>query len=144
MLKRLFDWASYKEPEASAPSAEQSAVALLYMLAKSDQEVANVEIDTIRSAALSLGLAPDEIDLTLTEAEQMAEQATSVYEFTQGMSEYMPYEWRVKLIELLWQVAYADERIDKYEEHLIRRVCDLLYVSHSEFIKRRNIVRDGN
>ena len=113
------------------------------MLAKSDQDVANIEIDTIRSAALSLGLAPDQLDKTLAEAEQMADKATSVYEFTQGMSEHMPYEWRVELIELLWQVAYADERIDKYEEHLIRRVCDLLYVSHSEFIKRRNSVRDG-
>lgn len=144
MLKRLFDWASYKEPEASVPSPEQSAIALLYMLAKSDQDVANIEIETIRSAALSLGLEPGELDQTLAEAEQMADQATSVFEFTQGMSEHMPYEWRVELIELLWQVAYADERIDKYEEHLIRRVCDLLYVSHSEFIKRRNNVRDGD
>ena len=58
--------------------------------------------------------------------------------------EYHDVEWgvpvyddKVQLITSLWKVAYADGDLDKYEEHLIRRVADLLYVPHDAFIRAK-------
>ena len=46
------------------------------------------------------------------------------------------------LIHNMWEVAYADGHIDRYEEHLIRKVADLLYLSHVDFIKSKVNARD--
>jgi uncharacterized tellurite resistance protein B-like protein len=43
----------------------------------------------------------------------------------------------------MWRVAYADERLDKYEEHLIRKISDLIYVSHRDFIRTKHSARSG-
>ncbi len=45
------------------------------------------------------------------------------------------------MVEMLWQVALADRRLDKHEDHLVRRIAELLYVSHSDLIRIRNRVR---
>ncbi|MDD9894524.1 MAG: TerB family tellurite resistance protein, partial [Gammaproteobacteria bacterium] len=44
----------------------------------------------------------------------------------------------------MWRVAFSDERLDKYEEHLIRKIADLIYVSHSDFIKSKLKVRNDD
>jgi uncharacterized tellurite resistance protein B-like protein len=41
------------------------------------------------------------------------------------------------IIENLWRVAYADSYIDKYEEYYIRKIADLLHISHSNYIKAK-------
>ena len=51
------------------------------------------------------------------------------------------YEEKVTLIESLWKVAYSDKQLDKYEEHMIRRIADLLYVSHSDFMQTKNRIK---
>ena len=51
------------------------------------------------------------------------------------------YEEKVGLIENMWRIAFSDEQLDKYEEHLIRKISDLIYVSHSDFIKTKLNVR---
>ena len=48
----------------------------------------------------------------------------------------------MELIKNMWEVAYADGNLDRYEEHLIRRVAELLYVSHSDFIKTKLAVKN--
>jgi uncharacterized tellurite resistance protein B-like protein len=47
-----------------------------------------------------------------------------------------------ELIAAMWQVAFADAELDKYEEHLIRRVAELIYVPHDEFIRSKVVARD--
>jgi len=48
----------------------------------------------------------------------------------------------VELLENLWRVAFADNEVDRYEEHMIRKVADLIYVNHSDFIRSKLKVRD--
>ena len=50
---------------------------------------------------------------------------------------------KVLLVENLWRLALADDHLDKYEEQMIRKTADLLYVSHSDFIRTKLRVRDG-
>jgi len=52
-------------------------------------------------------------------------------------------EQKVTLIKTLWQIAYADGELDKYEEHMVRKMADLLHVPHLEFIKTKNQVNGG-
>ena len=47
------------------------------------------------------------------------------------------------MIEDLWRIAYSDERIDKYEDYVIRKVADLIYVTHSDFIKSKLKVKNS-
>ena len=76
-------------------------------------------------------------------AESAAQDATSLYEFTSLINESFDYGQRVRLMENLWRIAYADKRLDRYEEHMIRKVGDLIYLRHSDFIRTKLQVREA-
>ena len=60
--------------------------------------------------------------------------AHDIYQFTSKIDATFSPERKVGLIEELWRAAYSDSVLHEYEEHLIRRVADLLHLSHSQFI----------
>jgi uncharacterized tellurite resistance protein B-like protein len=74
-------------------------------------------------------------------AEEAAHHATSDYEFTSLINKGFTPEQKVKVVEHLWEVAFADRELHKYEEHLVRRIADLLYVSHTDFIAAKHRVQ---
>jgi len=47
------------------------------------------------------------------------------------------------VVEMLWRVAFADGRIDRYEEALVRKIAELIYVPHRDFIRARHRVQDA-
>jgi uncharacterized tellurite resistance protein B-like protein len=97
-------------------------------------------LDVLRSC-----LDVSEQDLTdiFTLAQAEARQATSLYEFTRLINDGYDYEQKLILVRNLWRVAYADKALDKYEDHLIRKIADLIYISHSDFIRMKLEVRDA-
>ena len=76
-------------------------------------------------------------------AETAATEATSLFEFTSLINESYSYDQRVQLVENLWKVAFADLKLDRYEEHMIRNVSDLIYVRHSDFIRTKLKVKEA-
>jgi uncharacterized tellurite resistance protein B-like protein len=74
-------------------------------------------------------------------AEGEARRATSLYEFTSLINADYSYAERVELVESLWEVAYADQHLDRYEDHLVRKGADLIHVRHSDFIRTKLEVR---
>ncbi|MEQ8937438.1 MAG: TerB family tellurite resistance protein, partial [Gammaproteobacteria bacterium] len=70
-------------------------------------------------------------------AEKEVDHSVSLYEFTSLLNDKLPMEDRVAVVKNLWRIAYADNVLDKYEEYYIRKVADLLYVAHSDFIKSK-------
>lgn len=121
-----------------------ASAALLVELMKSDAQIDTREKQAIEHVlASSFGLKGFELDELVALAQHQAEQASSLYEFTALINEQYSYEQRVELLENLWRVAFADDAIDKYEEHLIRKISDLIYVNHSDFIKTKLKVRDS-
>ena len=76
-------------------------------------------------------------------AQTQAKEATSLYEFTRLINDDYDYKQKVELIENMWRIAFSDNNLDKYEDHLIRKISDLIYVSHSDFIKAKLKVRDA-
>ena len=116
-----------------------AAAALLVEVARADFEQDEFEEQTMAALlATTLQIAPENVALLIENAGDAVESSTSLYEFTREINDHFSYAQKCDLIESMWLVAFADGRIDKYEEHLIRRVADLIYVSHEDFIRRKH------
>jgi uncharacterized tellurite resistance protein B-like protein len=97
------------------------------------------ELVSIRELLLShLSLSEEEVDTLLREAHEEADRLVSLQHITRLMNEQLDQSAKVRVIELMWLVAYADGEKHHYEEHLLRQVADLLYVSHADFIQARH------
>ncbi|MCP4875374.1 MAG: TerB family tellurite resistance protein [Gammaproteobacteria bacterium] len=80
-----------------------------------------------------------ELDALLEQAEADADRMVSIQHVTRLLNQHYDHEMKRRVVEMMWQMVYADGEKDHYEEHLIRQVADLLYVSHSEFIQARHL-----
>ena len=87
-------------------------------------------------------LSEEETSLLVKEAEEEADHAVSLQTFTRNLHESLSVREKHAVIEMLWRVALADSHLDKHEDHLVRKVAGLLYVSHRDLIRIRNNVRD--
>ena len=83
-------------------------------------------------------LSKAELDALMDEAEADADRLVSLQHITRLLNEHYDHAMKLRVVEMMWQLVYADGDKDHYEEHLIRQVADLLYVSHSEFIQARH------
>tara|TARA_B100001013_G_scaffold297265_1_gene197924 strand:+ start:29 stop:493 length:465 start_codon:yes stop_codon:yes gene_type:complete len=83
-----------------------------------------------------------DIEELINEAEKKVSESTSLYEYTRLINDFCDYEDKLKLIKNLWSIAFADKQLDKYEEYLIRKISDLLYVSHKDFIQQKLLVKE--
>lgn len=112
-----------------------ASAALMIELCKADQEMDEAEIATLLKILRGkFNLSKDTLDELMSLAEQEAREATSLFQFTSLFNDHYGYEEKVLLIRHLWEVAFADGRLDRYEEHLVRKIAELLYVSHNDFI----------
>ena len=123
---------------------ELAYASLLIEVIKSDDRFDQREHDELLNI-LGTKLSIDEKALgELSElAQKKSDESTSLYEFTREINDKYQYEEKVQLIEDLWRIAYSDERIDKYEDYVIRKVADLVYVTHSDFIKSKLKVKNS-
>ncbi len=85
-------------------------------------------------------LTENEANLLLEVAHEEADAAVSLHEFTRLLNERLSYEDRIHVVEMLWRVAAADDELHKYEDALVRKVADLLYVRHSDLVRSRHRV----
>jgi uncharacterized tellurite resistance protein B-like protein len=146
-IKAFFEekLANESEPENQLVSrADLACAALLIEVINSDNELDERETEEFL-VLLQSSLQIPEVDLNeiMRLAEREARQATSLYEFTRLINDEYEYAEKVKLVENMWRVAFSDQQLDKYEEALIRKVADLLYVSHQDFIKTKLAARDS-
>ena len=86
-------------------------------------------------------LSDNETSLLIQEAEQEADHSVSLQSFTRVLHERLTLAEKRTVIEMLWRVAMADSRLDKHEDHLVRKVAGLLYLPHSDLIRIRNRVK---
>lgn len=124
---------------------ELACAALLLELSSADQHRdENEQKALVHILHTTFGLKDQELEQLQTLAEQEARSATSLFQFTSLINEAYGYDQKVLLLRQLWQVAYADGRLDRYEEHLIRKISDLLYLSHGDFIRAKLASKPGN
>ena len=75
------------------------------------------------------------INELIDDAEKTVEESTSLYEYTRVVNDEFSYTDKLELLSRLWKLAFADGSLDKYEDHLIRKISDLIHISHSDFIR---------
>jgi uncharacterized tellurite resistance protein B-like protein len=149
-IKRLFDANVTTAVRAADPTEQEhayrlAAAALLIEMTRADQEVKGVERAAVaRAVRRAFSLDASETDELLVLAEREADEATSLYEFTRLINRHLDPEQKEHLVELLWLVALADGEIDKYEDHLVRKVADLIHVPHSSFIRAKHAAVEHN
>jgi uncharacterized tellurite resistance protein B-like protein len=132
-----------------APADRDRAIRVATALLLVEVARADYDDDAIEDRAMHalikehFALSDDEAQLLIEEARQQADRAVSLQSFTRELHEHLSVDEKDKVVEMLWRVALADDRLDKYEDYVVRKVADLLYVRHSDLIRIRNRVRES-
>ncbi|MBU3016386.1 TerB family tellurite resistance protein [Paraglaciecola agarilytica] len=142
MLSKLVNWFEEKtrqdEQAGRENSHEVATAVLLYELMRADGDF-SAEEQSAYEHILRTRFTLDDTQLTelLDLTKDKAAQAVDFSQFTRVINDTCTSEQRRGIIDGLWKIAYADDVLDPEEEHMIRRVADLLYVSHSQFIQSK-------
>ncbi|WP_339766727.1 TerB family tellurite resistance protein [uncultured Paraglaciecola sp.] len=142
MIKKLVNWfeeVTRQEAESGHDSSREVATAvLLYELMRADGEL-NVQEQKAYEQVLRTHFSLDESQLSdlLVLTKDKAAEAVDFSQFTRIINDGSSLGQKRGIIDGLWKIAYADDVLDPEEEHLIRRIADLLYVPHSLFIQSK-------
>ena len=148
-IKKFFDNHIHATVNEASESLEHrlrvATVALLLETARADFDVHDDELATVaRHARNFFELDEDETSELVTLAEQEASNATSYYEFTSLINSEFTEQDKIHIVELMWQVAYSDKVLEKYEEALVRKIAELLYVPHGAFTAAKHRVKTSH
>ena len=135
-LKDLFLGVSGRsavEGDRAADDLRLSAAALLVEAAMIDGDFGDAERRTIAGQlADRFHLSAAEVAALIEDARQATEESTQLYAFTRAVKDGFSPDERLRMIEMLWEVVYADGRLHDYEASLVRRVAGLIYVPDRE------------
>ena len=120
----------------------QTAVAvLLAEIAQADHEHADVETDEIRNQLIAnFSLSEAEAAELAEAARATATESVSLHEFTKTLHDSMDYKEKEAVVEMLWRIALADRNLDKYEDYMIGKVAELLYVYRQDVLRIKHSV----
>ena len=136
-FESLFDNDS-KDESSHNKTIELAAAVLMIEISLADDHIQDEERNVIKSVLSDhYKLSKDAIDELIDLAENEVNHVVSLYEFTRLLNDNLSMPDKINIIESLWHVAYADAVLDKYEEYYIRKIADLLYISHSDYIQTK-------
>ena len=144
-LKNIFapDDAGVAKGEHGFEDRDLAAAALMVEAARLDDRFGTEEREQIRALLRDrFHMRPDDADRLLAEAERESDRSVEWQGFTRQIKDGFDYAQRIALIEMLWEVAYADGELHDYEASLLRRVTGLLYVSDRDSGEARKRVLD--
>jgi uncharacterized tellurite resistance protein B-like protein len=135
MIRKLKTWLFGETADDDDPDdpLHLAAAALLVEAASLDDNFTDGERRTIAAVLESrFGLTPNEVGVLIDRASSAVAESAQLYSFTRPLKDRLQPEERVRIIEMLWEVACADGKIDSYESGLVRRVAGLLFVPDKE------------
>ena len=131
------------EEESDLSQLNKACAALLVEIAFADKEFDDTEKTSLKLTLMeTYSIEEADIDEIIKDAENTVAESTSLYGYTRIVNDEFEYDDKLSLLKNLWKVAYADGNLDKFEEHLIRKISDLIHVSHSDYINIKLEVRD--
>jgi len=142
-IKQFFE-KNFIETEAIASDnierqLQLASAALMIEVLHADHSFEQAELDTLRAVLQeSFGIDQVQANELILLAETERAEATDYYQFTSLINEFYNQQQKRDLITRLWQMAYADNKIHKFEEHLVRRLADLIHVPHAAFIQSKH------
>lgn len=138
----LFEQAQHDEK--SEHTTELATAALLSEVIWADNQINDQEIIQFKhQLSQHFSLSDEELETLVNDGQSQAEQAVDLVQFTSVINENMDTSERVHILKSLWKIAMADGFIDKFEEHTIRKVADLMHISHSQFIQTKLSVTEN-
>jgi uncharacterized tellurite resistance protein B-like protein len=151
MLQTLKQWAqSLAPPPADAPAAsaehtlQVAAAVLLVEVMRSDVEMTDSERDAVLDALQGrFSLTADESAQLVELAHAASRDATDYFAFTSRINDAFGMEHKIHMIELMWRVAYADGTLSAHENHVMRRLSDLLHIPHGAYVSAKARARAG-
>lgn len=142
MLQKLFDWFEKETEEPETARVELAAAVLMVEVIMADHQISDDEEQVLKERfAHSLKLPRREVDAMMAEARKEQEQTLDLYQYTTVINEQFDVLEKYSLLVDLWLLSYADGTVDKYEDALIRKVSELLYLSHSDFMRAKHEAR---
>lgn len=139
--------AFFQENISTAKSGDEThqlrlaTAALMIEMMLQDDKTHDEEERAIRSALKNkFDLSEDETHELFELGHTELKNSGDYYQFTRLINDNFTPEQKFTVIEYLWDIAYADGELDRYEEHMVRRIAELIYVSHSDFIKAKHKV----
>lgn len=146
-LKNLFDavLAPAERPEAEQSHFLQLATAVLLVEVMRAEPALGVAERRAVVAALrqKFALSEEEIGDLVALAEETARSANDFHQFTSALNEGFSQEQKIRIVENMWGVAFADGHLDAHENHLISKVAGLLHVTHGEYIAAKMRARES-
>ncbi len=148
MIKHLIDRVSAriaatgeadKDPEERDAAIRMATAVLMIDVARSDHLFEESEYERVlQLMEAHFGLTPEDAAELVNAASEKAEALISAYDFTKILHEHLSHEEKARIVELLWLIAYADGRLDKYEDSLVLKISDLLHVSRGRVMRLKH------
>ena len=135
-LRSLFT--KQQEDEQPLIETDLAAASLMLEVSWSDHRVDDTEIKAAKDLLNELyDIESEKLDLLIEDARSRLGSSVGLHPYTSYLNEQLDEEERFKVVCALWRLALADDQLDKFEEHTIRKASDLLYLSHSRFIEAK-------
>jgi len=138
VLKKLMD-SRLPQAQPRQQDLNLAAAVMLVEVVLADDELSQAESLLLPELLIQL------LDIDATEAQQLLaeaqlrhQDATSLFEFTDSLNQHFDLQQKQALLQAMWRLAFADGNLCRYEEQIIRKCADLLYLRHSEVIQLRN------
>ena len=141
MIANIQEWFKKQlDPENlnSSHSIELATAVLLYEVMRADNKFESLEEDCLRQQLEQhFSLSETELTELCQLSRSQAEDAADYQQFTRVINDVYGLEEKRAVMDSLWSVAYADHQLSPDEDYTIRKIADLLYVPHSEFIQSK-------
>ena len=129
-----------EKSSAARESALRLATAVLMVdVARADHVFEESEFDRLLQLIQShFDVSAEDAAELVNTANDKADEIVSVHDFTQQLHEHLDEDEKARIVGLLWRIAYADGRLDKYEDSLVLKISDLLYVSRGRVMRMKH------
>lgn len=138
LLDRLLPPAAHTSPEAAEHTLQLATAVMLVEVMRADASFHEGEREAVRAALRDkFALSDDEAQGLAELAEVAAREATDLFGFTSRINERFDMPQKLRMVEHMWHVAYADGHLGDHERHVLWRVADLLHVPQGAYVNAR-------
>lgn len=145
VLQRIFGGSAAETAQArdrALEQAEHAAAILLAEMVRADSEAKDIDeqaaVDGLRDL---FAMSEQKARALFDHVSHFDRRPTSYHPLVKVLNGAFSAEQKQRLIEHMWRVAHADEQVHMYEDHLVRKIAELLYVPHSQFIAAKHRAR---
>ena len=138
-INQFFRNLAIEPSETEQPlDVEVACAVLLFEVINADGELTTDEQTKLRQIIEQhFDLTSAEVKNVIEQAQQLSHNANDFHRFTSQLNNHYASEEKVLIVSLLWQLAHADGTVSSIEEHTIRKIADLLYLRHAEYIRAK-------